>query len=136
MSLKIGLPLSNLEPVRSSMHDSDRFKLHHGPYFPPECRIGDRLPCQYRGREVVVGGMTDAPIQWPYAKKQGHHSCVVCGDLIRAVQSESEIAVAYHWGVTPETVKHWRRALGVPRMTDGSRKLAVALAPERLTDEA
>ena len=83
-----------------------------------------------------MGGMTDAPMQWPYAKKPGYHSCIVCGDLIRAVQSESEISVAYHWGVTPETVKHWRHALGVPRMTDGSRKLAVALAPERLTDEA
>jgi len=47
------------------MNDSDRFKLNYGPYVPPKCRIGDNLPCEYRGREVVVGGMTDALIQWP-----------------------------------------------------------------------
>jgi hypothetical protein len=69
-------------------------------------------------------------------RKPGLHTCIVFGELIRAIQSESEIAVAHHWGVTPATVSLWRRALGVPRMTDGSRKLAVALAPERLTDEA
>ena len=64
----------------------------------------------------------------PYVKKPGLHSRIVCGDLIRAVQTESEIAVAHHWGVTPNTVSRWRQALCVPRMTEGSRKLAVALA--------
>ena len=118
------------------MRDADRYKLYFGPYRPPKCRVGDKLPCEYRGREVVVRGMTDAPIQWPYRKGPGHHSCIVCGDLIRAVQTESEIAVAHHWGVTPATVKHWRRAMDVPRTTDGTRKLAVAYTPERLTEEA
>ena len=117
------------------MNDTDRYKLHHGPYRSPRCRPGDKLLCERRGREVVVSGMTDAPLQWPYGKGRGHHSCIVCGDLIRAVQSESEIAVAHHWGVNPTTVNLWRRALGVPRMTDGTRKLKVALAPERFTEE-
>lgn len=117
------------------MRDADRYKLHHGPYVPPRCRVGDKLPCEYRGREVVVGGITDAPVQWPYRKGVGRHSCIVCGDLIRAVQTESEIAVAHHWGVSPATVKNWRRALEVPRTTEGTRRLAVAYTPEKLTDE-
>jgi hypothetical protein len=82
-----------------------------------------------------VGGITDAPVQWPYRKGVGRPSCIVCGDLIRAVQTESEIAVAHHWGVSPATVKNWRRALDVPRTTEGTRMLAVAYTPEKLTDE-
>lgn len=118
------------------MRDADRFKLYFGPYVPPRCRVGDKLACEYRGREVVVGGMTDAPIQWPYRKGPGHHSCIVCGDLIRAVQTESEIAVAHHWGVTKKTVWAWRKALDVPRMTKGGTQLAVDYAPERLNEDA
>ncbi len=117
------------------MRDADRYRLHHGPYAPPSCRVGDKLPCEYRGREVVVGGITEAPIQWPYRKGVGRPSCIVCGDLIRAVQAESEIAVAHHWGVSPATVKNWRRALEVPRTTEGTRRLAVAYTPEKLTDD-
>ena len=118
------------------MLDADRLKLHYGPYAPPKCRVGDKLPCEYRGREMVVGGMTDARIQWPYRKGIGRPSCIVCGDLIRAVQVESAIAVAHHWGVSTATVKHWRRALDVSRTTEGTRKLALAYTPEKLTDDA
>lgn len=117
------------------MNDADRFRLHHGPYVPPKCKVGDKLPCEYRGREMTVAGMTDAPIQWPFRKGPGQPSCIVCGDLIRAVQLESEIAVAHHWGVNPATVKHWRRALEVSRTTEGTRRLAIAYTPERLTPE-
>ncbi len=113
------------------MRDTDRYKLHHGSYVPPRCRVGG----EYRGREVVSGGISDAPIQWPYRKSVGRPSYIVCGDLIRAVQTEAEIAVAHHWGVSPATVENWRRALDVPRMTEGTRRLAVAYTPEKLTDE-
>ena len=82
------------------MIDSERFKLLYGPYVAPKCRLGDKLPCEYRGREVTVKGMTDAPIQWPCARRNGNASPILCGDLIRAVRTESEIAVAYHWGVS------------------------------------
>lgn len=51
------------------MIDSERFKLLYGPYVPPQCRLGDKLRCEYRGREVTVKGMIDAPIQWPYARR-------------------------------------------------------------------
>src|SRR4051812_42896691 len=118
------------------MRDADRFKLYYGPYVAPRCRVGDKLPCEYRGREVVVGGLTDAPIQWPYRKGVGRRSCIVCGDLIRAVQTESEIAVAHHWGVNKKTVWAWRKALEVPRMTKGGTQLAMDYAPERLNDDA
>ncbi len=117
------------------MIDSERFKLLYGPYVPPQCRLGDKLPCEYRGREVTVKGMTDAPIQWPCARRNRNASPILCGDLIRAVQTESEMSVAYHWGVRATTVWKWRRALGVPAMTNGSRRLRIEYAAETLTPE-
>lgn len=45
------------------MMDADRFKLLFGPYECPKCSIGDKVLCEFRDCEVVVGGMTDAPIQ-------------------------------------------------------------------------
>ncbi len=117
------------------MIDSERFKLLYGPYIPPKCRVGDKLPCEYRGREVMVRGMSDGLIQWPSTRRRGAHSLVLCGELIRAVERESEIAVAHHWGVRQEMVWKWRRALKVPAMTLGSRRLRVEYASETLTPE-
>jgi hypothetical protein len=94
--------------------------------------LGDKLLCEYRGREVVVGGVTDAPIQWPYARAAGPPGPIVCGELIRAVQTESAIAVAHHWGVSTATVKKWRRALGVPASTNGTRRLRISYGYERM----
>lgn len=39
-------------------------------------------------------------------------------------------------GLSAKTVRARRKALDVPRMTPGSTKLAIAYAPERLTEEA
>jgi hypothetical protein len=117
------------------MEDSERYKLLYGPYVPPKCRIGDKLACEFRGREVKVRLMTDAPIQWPAHRGGLLPAVIVCGDLIRAVRVESEIAVAHHWGVSPATVKHWRRALGVPRTTRGTLRLAIDYTDEKLTPE-
>lgn len=83
-----------------------------------------------------MAGRSDAPIPWPFRKGQGRPSCILCGDLIRAVKTESEIAVAHHWGVDKKTVWAWRKALDVPRMTKGGTQLAIDYVPERLTDEA
>jgi hypothetical protein len=116
------------------MDDSERYKLLYGPYVPPECRLGDKLPCEYRGHEVTVRGVSDGPIQWP-STRRGNHSPILCGDLIRAVQRESEMAVAHHWGVTLSLVWRWRRALGVPRMTPGSTRLRIEYAAVTLTPE-
>ena len=124
-----------LSTARTTMIDSERVKLLYGPYVPPKCRVGDKLPCEYRGREVMVRGMSDGLIQWPSTRRRGAHSLVLCGELIRAVERESEIAVGHHWGVRQEMVWKWRRALKVPAMTLGSRRLPVEYAAETLTPE-
>ncbi len=67
-----------------------------------------------------------------YARGPGPQGPVVCGSLIFAVRSESEIAVAYHWGVSTATVKKWRRALEVPAVNNGTRSLYIAYGFERL----
>lgn len=93
--------------------------LLFGPYQPPDVSSGwadDAVD----GR-VEVGGWTIAPIQWPRRKKSGRASAVLCGDLIRAVQMESSAAVQYWWGVSGGTVWAWRKALGVGRVTPGTR---------------
>ena len=117
------------------MIDSERFKLLYGPYKVPKCAIGDKLRCEYRGREVKVKGMTDAPISWPSTRRAGNLSPILCGDLVRAVRTESEQAVAHHWGVGYPTVWKWRRALGVGASTNGTRRLRMEYAAEKLTPE-
>lgn len=107
----------------ATMKDAESFRLLHGPYATPICRIGDRLDCEFRGREVVVGGLSDGLILWPTVKMKGRRSLVVCGDLARAVRNESGMAVAHHWGVACCTVTKWRRALGVEPMNEGSLRL-------------
>jgi hypothetical protein len=115
------------------MTDSERFKLIYGPYTAPKCGIGDTVLCDCRGQEVTVTGMTDAPIPWPCTHGNGRPCPVLCGDLIRAVRTESALAVAYHWDVCTSTVAKWRRALNVPRITNGSRRLLIENAAEVLT---
>jgi hypothetical protein len=117
------------------MIDSERFKLLYGPYVAPKCSIGDKLPCEYRGREVTVKGITEAPIQWPSTRRNGNLSPILCGDLIRAVRTESETAVAHHWGVRYPTVWKWRRALNVGPITNGTRRLLIESAAETLSPE-
>jgi hypothetical protein len=41
------------------MIDSERFKLLYGPYLPPKCKLGDKLLCEYRDREVTFKAMTE-----------------------------------------------------------------------------
>jgi hypothetical protein len=84
---------------------------------------------------VTVGGITDALIQWPCARKGGLRSPIVCGDLVRAIRTESVLAVAHHWGVCDGTVWKWRLALNVAPMTNGSRRLRIDYAAETLTPE-
>jgi hypothetical protein len=60
------------------MDDADRFRLL-GKYRTPRFRIGRTVFCEVRG-EMVITGMTDAPIPWPVGKKgRGRHSlAVIC----------------------------------------------------------
>lgn len=105
------------------MRERISFELIGGPYAMPRCRVGGILTCEVRGRDVRVGGVHDAPISWPTIYRGGPPSLIVCGDLIRALKTESAIAVAHHWGVALSTVCHWRQALGVPRWTPGTTRL-------------
>jgi hypothetical protein len=95
--------------------------LLFGPYQPPQTRPGERLFCEVRG-SVVVRRFSDGPIPWPRARFPGN-PFVICGDLVRALRQESEIAVAHWWGVSPYGVWRWRTALKIPRLTDGTRRL-------------
>jgi hypothetical protein len=116
------------------MLDVERFKLLHGPYRMPRCRIGKRLVCKVRG-EVIVCAISAGRIPWPIGKRGRAKALVVCGDLARAVRRESNLAVSYWWGITGQTVTIWRKALGVPQVNEGTARLYVDYAPERLTEE-
>jgi hypothetical protein len=93
-----------------------------GKYCAPRVRVDEWLDDERDGR-VQVGGWTDAPIPWPRRKKTGRHSLILCGDLVRAVRTESVMAICYWWGVGTTTVWAWRQALGVGS-TAGSQRIA------------
>lgn len=98
-------------------------RLIAGPYKAPKGRVGHTMTCFARDCDVKVAGFTDAPISWPFARRRGNRSIILCGDLVRAVCLEAEVAVAYHWGVATSTVYTWRKALGVTRLNKGSARL-------------
>lgn len=100
-------------------------ELLAGPYTPPACIVGDLLDDEVDGR-VEVGGWTSAPISWPRRKKTGRPSLILTPELARAVRMESVEAVCYWWGVGATKVWMWRKALGVGRVTDGTRQLLQA----------
>src|SRR5207253_9675449 len=88
--------------------DAEKVKLLFGPYSPPRTRRGKFLICEMRGT-VKVGNYSDGPIPWPM--KWRTRSLILCGDLVRAVQQESALAVAHHWAVCTDIVSKWRRSL-------------------------
>jgi hypothetical protein len=110
------------------------------PYAAPKYKIGGTLACRLRG-DVVVDGMTDAPVPWPYTRRRGdgypspQPILIVTGDLERAVRTESVIAICYYWGVGRQLVWRWRKGLGVT-MTEGTRRVKVAAAHGPIADFA
>jgi hypothetical protein len=104
------------------MDDAERFRLL-GRYRTPRFRVGQCVYCQVRG-EMVITGMTDAPIPWPIGRRGGgRHSLIVYKGLAKAVRRESNQAVAFWWGVDPQTVSKWRKALSVRQANEGTRRL-------------
>ena len=112
------------------MTDANRFKLLHGPY-RPRCRIGGKLFCEVRGW-VTVRAMSDSWIVWPMTirKGGGRPFLIICGDLVRAIRRESSQSICHRWGVTAQTVTIWRKALNVPQVNEGTRRLYVDYTPE------
>jgi hypothetical protein len=90
------------------------------PYAAPEPCDG-YLDDEIDGR-LRVGRWTSAPIPWPCRKKSGRPSLIFCGDLVRAVKTESVADICRWWGVGQTKVWMWRQALGVGRVTAGTRK--------------
>ena len=80
---------------------------------------------------MTVGGLTDSPVPWPYVKARGRHSPILTGDLVRAVRQEASVVVCRLFGVTPQTVTKWRKALGVPHANAGTHERKAA--PKRRT---
>jgi hypothetical protein len=106
-----------------------------GPYNPPACEPGSSLTCKRFGRQTV-GGFTAAPIPWPYAARiGGTPPLILCGDLVRAIRTETASAVAFHWGVNRSVVHDWRQVLGVGRFTAGTKLRWQELAKKKLTPE-
>jgi len=117
------------------MDDAKRFRLRFGRYRTPRFRYGAKVEDARRGRVKIVG-ITDAPIPWPIGMKRGGKSPVLYGALIRAVQRESNQAVAHWWGVSGQTVTASKKALGVPVTTEGTSKLRSAHFHEPWAREA
>ena len=118
------------------MTDAASTILRFGPYSMPNgFGIGGTITCAYRGREVVIGGITAAPVQWFMIRNTGKPFVILCGDLIRAVQTESEAAIAHNWGVNKTTVWKWRKALKVERMTPGTEQVFRTLFESRIPEE-
>jgi hypothetical protein len=41
----------------------------------------------------------------------------------RAIRRESALAICHHWGITPQTVTKWWKALGIGPVTEGTHRL-------------
>ena len=92
--------------------------LLHGPYQSPRIFPGEFISCEIRGL-LEVKTFTDAPIPQPIKKGRGC-AIIVCGDLVKALKSESASAVSYWWGVSAHQVSRWRAALGIETETEGT----------------
>jgi len=118
---------------RQKVTNFQRFKLLFGPYQMPRCRLGKKLFCEIRGW-VPVKRISNGRIPWPLTIVGRNRAFIICGDLAKALRRESNIAICHHWGVTPQTVTVWRKALDVPVATEGTSRL-FRLTAERMPAE-
>ena len=99
--------------------DSDRFKLRFGKYQTPAFRYGATVRCEVFG-EVKIVGLSDGRIPWPIGARGRYRTLVIFKGLAKAVRNESNQAVCHWWGLTPQTISKWRKALGVKRINAGT----------------
>ena len=112
------------------MREEDRFKLYFGPYRTPRFRLGKVVQDEWRG-EVTIVGISIGRIAWPIGQTKRAKSFVVYGGLAKAIRRESVQAVAYWFGVTPQTVTKWPHKLGIAgEKLKGTTKLRQAYSHE------
>jgi len=104
------------------MKQSEKVRLHFGPYKSPPVEVGQEVRCALRGL-VTVKGFTRGRIRWPYHQPRSEPMLIIFGELERALRKESTLAVAHWWRVGKKTVTTWRRLLGVPIYNPGTVKL-------------
>jgi hypothetical protein len=97
----------------------------------PRCKPGQKLFCEIRGW-VPVKRISPGRIPWPQTLVPMIRAFIICGDLVKAVRQESAAAVCYWWGVTPQTVTVWRKALGIGPVTEGTSRVRGCRAREIL----
>ena len=61
---------------------------------------------------------------------------IICGDLLKALQTESRLAVSFHFGISQGMVSEYRRKLGIERLNAGSIRLFWRNIELARTDEA
>lgn len=112
-------------PIQVPRYDSpeqeEKVRFVGGPYAPPNVRVGAWLKCELRGL-LQVGGFSNALIPWPTAVKH-RKQLIVCRDLVKALKTESRLAVCFHFGISLQMVSQYRRRLGIERLTAGSTRL-------------
>jgi hypothetical protein len=96
-------------------------------------RKGDRATCLYRDGDVIITSWSDGRISWPRCRLIGHRGgsgLLVDDELVRAIRSESALALRYWFGVKATAVWRWRLAFGVEGHTgtEGSKRLIQANA--------
>src|SRR5438874_144997 len=106
------------------MTDTDRFRLL-GTCRTPRVRLGAVVVCEARDCDLIVVEISNGRIPWLVGRRKGQSgkSLIVFGDLAKAVRTESNQAVCYWFGITPQTVSKWRKALSVGLTNPGTHRL-------------
>src|SRR5438477_2459120 len=117
--------LKSIEVPREglSQEDEERFKLLHGPYYPPRTARGKFMVCEWRGA-VRVGGYSDAPIPWPYAFRTGLDRASRNAlakpwtpEEIELLGTKPDRVLARKFKRSARSVQQKRKSLGIPSCT-------------------
>jgi hypothetical protein len=122
-------------PKYDSKEQEERVRFVGGPYAPPLVPIGGTLKCELRG-DLRVAGYSNALIPWPVAASNNPKQLIVCGDLIRALRTESVAAVKFHFGVSRSLIWEYRQQLGIERLNPGSLRLFWRTVDHARSEEA
>src|SRR5262249_21380000 len=78
-----------------------------------------------RTRGAAVSAPRRSSTRWSTRRPDNSgRALIVFGDLAHPARTESNQAVFYWFGVTPQTVSNWRKALGVGLTDPGDRRRA------------